>query len=100
VTASALRIPAAEIFASEVEEAKRLGFKLQLNLGGQLSIAVRLIPQTKRARVIAGVATSYKSPGFIEAPCAVPEDATTSDRLDLARDAIRSALELARDTGA
>lgn len=92
------RIPVAQIFHNANREAERLGFKLQLNLAGDLSVGVRLLPATDRGRAVATAAGSEG--GFIECTCSIPAPGHAGDRIDATRDAINQALELARDSGA
>lgn len=92
MTVPALAIKATDIFGSELAEARRLGFQLQLLADEPGIVAARLVPVTSRARA----ACRHQGEGVkaIQAHVALGEG---EERLDALRDTIRKALELARE---
>lgn len=95
----ALRIGFQQIFAAEIEQAKRRGFVVQVSLPNGAA-AVRLMPFSERAKTAARRAAPELPEPLIEAACALPEGGGTADTLDAVRDALREALRLAKDSGA
>lgn len=89
-----LLLTGSQIFASEITEARRLGFQLQVMVSEPGIAAARLTPQTERALQLC---KQNDGAGAIEATCAVEDEA---NRLDITRDTIRTALQMARDAGA
>jgi len=87
-----IEVPLAEIFRSEILEARRLGYRLQALLEQELAI-VRLVPCTQRTIRLA----RSNDAGAIEA--AVPYN-EPGERLDAVRAAIAAATQLARDANA
>lgn len=83
-------IPAIEIFRSELREAHRLGFTLKLLMSEPGLVAARLEPFSASALSVC----SRQDAAFIQAACAVENE---QDRLDVARETIRTALGLAKD---
>lgn len=92
MTSQALAFKATDIFRSEIAEATRLGFRLQLLPDQPGIVAARLVPATPRARA----ACFQKDDGVkaIQAHVALEHE---RDRLDATRDTIRKAFELARE---
>lgn len=77
-----------DYFASEVREARRKGFELQVGVG-QKGVRACLVPLSSSARA----ACHSKGAGSFEARCLVPEG---EDGLDAMREAIRAVLEHAK----
>jgi hypothetical protein len=88
----AIQVPLAEIFRSEIAEARRLGYRLQAMLDHEFAV-VRLVPVTQRT---IRIAREHKG-GAIEST--VPYDAP-GERLDAVRLAIDAVTQLARDAAA
>lgn len=83
----------ADVFAAEVDEARRLGFKLLLNIE-QGAVAARMQPSTGAA--VSACLRASGRPGQ-EIESAAQTNGSMEETLDALRDAIRSVLERARE---
>lgn len=81
-------MPLAQLFASEMREAARLGFKLQIAPDPK-NARVRLVPDSLHAKTLC----KRHDAGYIEARCPVQSE---DDRLDAIGESIAEALALAR----
>lgn len=88
----AIAVPGRVIFRREIAQAKHLGFALEVARAPH-SVTVQLVPITRRAAIVC----RRQGAAAIEAACAVGAE---DQRLDATREAIRCALELAKDVGA
>lgn len=90
---SAVVVKPREVFASEIAEAKRLGFEVQV-AQGDASLAVRLVPVTLKAKRAAAIAAPDRSTPLIEATCVMHNREELLDRM---AETLGAALGLARD---
>lgn len=81
-------VPLAQLFASEMREAARLGFKLQIAPDPK-NARVRLVPDSLHARTLC----KRHDAGYIEARCPILSE---DERLDAVRESIAEALTLAK----
>lgn len=81
-------VRATDAFASELADARRLGFRLQVNIveppavGGSFAVAVRAMPATPRATAAVAAATGGEF-GGIEATANVDDGQDVADALRL-----------------
>lgn len=77
-----------EFFASEIAEARRAGFELQIGVG-QKGVRACAVPWSSSSRA----ACHARGAGSFEARCVVPEG---DDGIDAIREAIRAVLDHAK----
>lgn len=90
-------VPAADIFRSEIQQAKRLGYAVQTNVTG-VAVVVRLVPKTQKAkRIAAASAPEGSTAPAIESVVAYP---SPSHRIDAMHAALTATLLMAHDAAA
>lgn len=90
-------VPGRKLWSAEIREARNLGFRLQVSVGDTAASA-RLVPETARAKA----AAKANGGSAIEANQVIPAGISAKERpsaqLEALRDAIHSALVLAKES--
>jgi hypothetical protein len=94
--APGIAVPLGQVFRSEIDRAKRLGYEMQTHVSG-IAVVVRLVPKTQKAKRVAAKHAPQGSPApAIET--VVPYD-SPGHRIDALHAGITAVLELAHDAG-